>query len=47
MRGKLVSERWIIRMLYIADSVVAMSVMVRAHELICELIMVSIIVSFE
>lgn len=34
-------------MLYMADSIVAIRVMARAHVLMCELIMVSMIVSFE
>lgn len=34
-------------MLYIADNMVAISVIDRAHELICELMSVSMIVSFE
>lgn len=34
-------------MLYIADNMVATSVIDRAHELICELMSVSMIVSFE
>lgn len=36
-----------IRMLYIADSIVAIKVMTMAHELVCELMMVSMMVSFE
>lgn len=34
-------------MLYMADSIVAIRVIIRAHELVCELIIVSMIVSFE
>lgn len=34
-------------MLYIADNMVAISVIDRAHELTCELMSVSMIVSFE
>lgn len=36
-----------IRMLYMADSIVAISVITRAHELVWEFIMVSMMVSFE
>lgn len=36
-----------IRMLYVADSIVAINVMVRAQELVWEFMMVSIMVSFE
>lgn len=34
MRGKPVNVRLMIRMLYVADSIVAISVMIRAHELV-------------
>lgn len=47
VRGWPVNVRRIIRVLYEADSAVAINVIIRAQELIWEFIMVSMMVSFE